>query len=287
MDDTIQRAWLSLGANILHSTSILNSKKFQSFFKLEPQLVQLVWVRLNAIYPNSVQQMHLLWCLHYLKTTNTNEEHIATTLSTNRRTLRIHVLDIHKASCRNSLTIQFDFGRRFKDWDFLVPSCLCDTMFVKITRPYLKDWEYYNSGKNAYGIWFQIVCSLGKPFRILSFEGPFKGAAADVSIFRSTVLPLLLPNEKVMCDKGYKNEERCWCPPEGKIGSLSLEDKIKRREVTAIRHTVERAIGRMRVWGVMQRRWSEDLGLITLCATVVAKLTQLDLYIHPLTVYCE
>ncbi len=125
--------------------------------------------------------------------------------------------------------------------------------------------------------------SLGKPFRILSFEGPFKGTAADVTIFRETIKPLLLPGELVMTDKGYWQDERCWTPPTGTYSEFSTEKKILRRKVTIIRHLNERGIGRLKFWGVMSRRWSGSFSQHKQIATIVSKLTQLELYCFPLT----
>jgi ADP-ribose pyrophosphatase YjhB (NUDIX family) len=112
--------------------------------------------------------------------------------------------------------------------------------------------------KNDTGLVYQVCCSLGKPFRFLSFDGPYKGAAADVSIFRSTILPKLRDRERVMCDRGYHQEARCWCPPTGNVNEMSVEEKKRRREVTRIRNLNERIIGRLKFWGCMRKRWHGD-----------------------------
>ena len=106
----------------------------------------------------------------------------------------------------------------------------------------MRPWEYYNSNKNDFGLQYQVVVSLGMPFRILHFDGPYKGAAADVSILRTTILKSLKQNEKVMTDKAYRFEKKCWTPPPGKYGSLSEIQKRDRREVTRIRQLNERVI---------------------------------------------
>ncbi len=104
-----------------------------------------------------------------------------------------------------------------------------------------------------------------------------------MSILRSTIVPLLDDDEEVMCDKGYRQEEKCWCPPAGKIATLSNEDKIKRREVTRIRQLNERVIGRLVSWGVFKKKWNKGLQFHKLCAHVAARLTQLEFYACPLT----
>ena len=163
------------------------------------------------------------------------------------------------------------------------PSCLVDTTFVRIERPYLCKWEYFNKNKSDHGFTYQVVVSLGKPFRILDFSGPFKGSAADVSVFRATLLENLEVGEKVMADRGYWQEERCWTPPIGKLQQLTEKQKIQRRKVTRIRQLNERVIGRLKKWGCLNRRWNHDWELQKLCAQVAAKLTQLELYYYPIT----
>ena len=128
------------------------------------------------------------------------------------------------------------------------------------------------------------MCSLGKPFRILDFDGPFKGSAADVSTLRSTIVPLLEENEKIMTDKGYHQEVKfCWTPPTGNISNLSVENKMKRRKVTRIRHLNERITGRLNNWGIFKKKWTKSWKLHRLCANVAARLTQLELYSNPVT----
>jgi hypothetical protein len=137
--------------------------------------------------------------------------------------------------------------------------------------------------KKDYGLLYQVVCSFGKPFRILSFNGPFKGSAADVSILRSTIVPYLRDDEKIIGDKGYRQENKCWCPPAGRIYELSDEEKSMRRKVTRIRQVNERLIGRLTSWGCFKKKWNKSIFLHKLCAHVAARLTQLEVHAFPLT----
>lgn len=128
-----------------------------------------------------------------------------------------------------------------------------DTTFVTITRPQLNTWEYYNKAHKTFGLLYQVIVSLGSPFRILAFDGPFKGSASDVSIFRGSTLNRLIADERVMCDKGYVSEEKCWTPPIGSMTTLTQEQKLERRKVTRIRQLNERLIGRLVTWGIFKK----------------------------------
>ena len=147
----------------------------------------------------------------------------------------------------------------------------------------MKCWEYYKKEKKRFALVYQISCSLGKPYRILSFHGPYKGSASDVGIFRETLKPKLLENERIMCDKAYLHDPACWCPPRGAMASLSVEEKKQRRKVTRIRQLNERLIGRIVSWGVFRRKWNHSWSFHALCAYVAARLTQLQVFYSPLT----
>ncbi len=130
---------------------------------------------------------------------------------------------------------------------------------------------------------YQVTVSLGKPYRILEFSGPYKGSCSDVSIVRNSVIPMLEENEKIMCDKGYLNESRCITPVKGKFATLSREEKGFSLEVAQVRQLNERVIGRVMQWGLMTKKWTLGFDFHELCARCVAKLTQLQLYTSPLT----
>ena len=94
---------------------------------------------------------------------------------------------------------------------------------------------------------------------------------------------MLREDEKIIGDKGYRQEEKCWCPPAGKINELSVEEKIERRKVTRIRQITERMIGRITSWGVFKRKWNKNFFFHKLCAHVAARFTQLEVHAYPLT----
>ncbi len=160
---------------------------------------------------------------------------------------------------------------------------MVDTTFVPIRKPYLRPYYYYSPNKKEYGLLYQVTVSIGKPYRIVDFSGPYKGSGADVTIMRESLLPSLEENEKVLCDKAYLREIACITPPQGKYQTLSREGKGKFIEVTKVRQLNERVIGRIKQWGVMVKKWQLDFDFHELCARCAAKLTQLQLYITPLT----
>jgi len=253
---------------------------FRRYFKLNVFQADYVFKRLTSMFPCSPE--HFLWTLHFIKTRDPDFTMVAGALNTCERTLLTYVSEI--ASNLRIALPEFDFENRFDGWNFLSPSFLVDTTFVRIKRPHLHPWEYFRKEKGDFGMLYQIACSLSKPFRFLHFDGPFKCSAAEVSIFRATLVPRMRKGERVMTDKGYyQDTERCWHPPLGPLASLSSEDKLRRRQVTRIRHLNERIIGRLTTWGCFKRRWNGHWRLQEDCCFCAAKLTQLELYCSPLT----
>jgi hypothetical protein len=165
----------------------------------------------------------------------------------------------------------------------LDPSCLVDSKFVRTRPPHLNPWHYYSVHKASYGVLYQVVVSLGKPYRILSLDGPFKGSCADVTIYRTTIKPQLKIEEKVMADKGYLVDSTCITPPQGTYSSLDAIGKSLFIAVTKIRQLNERAIGRLNLWGCFSKKWNQSIKKLSRCALACGKLTQLELYIYPLT----
>jgi len=273
--------WRLLGSLTLQKNKIVTEKEFRRNFKLNSSLVNQVYKKVLS-GGATVKPKYLLWTLFFLNSKNSNDDQISSLLGTTRKTMMVHIKEVLEKLIK--VLPKFNFGNRFKNWPFLQPSCLVDTTKVLISPPFLSPWEYYDKEQKVHCLLYQITCSLGKPFNILSFDGPFKGSSADVSIFRSTIVPLLEKNEKVMCDKGYWQEvEFCWCPPTGKISKLSNEEKIKRRKVTRIRHLNERVISRLHSWGCFQKKWKRSWTFQSICLHVVARLTQLELYSNPLS----
>jgi len=271
--------WLSLATVVISRRKKLNDTNFQKIFKLPVAVVNGLWR--NILGETNLNATSLLWTLYFLKTTNENLEEIAEFFQTNKNTLTKHVREIVHVIV--VVLPEFSFDSRFHHWPYLKPSCLVDTTFCRIQRPYLSDWEYFNKHKQSTGLLYQVVVSLGQPYRILSLDGPFKGCASDVGIFRDTIVPKLRDDEVTMADKGYRHEIRCWVPPLGNVGSLSPEERFQKSLVAKIRQVNERVIGRLKKWGFMNRTFRGNYDFHGECVQAIGKLAQLELYLSPLT----
>ena len=87
-------SWLALGASVLKRFKPIGEVQFQTSFKLPTQLVEIIWNKLISAEGNVIKAKHLLWALHFLKTDQTTLAEIASYLSTNRKTLTLHVYQV-------------------------------------------------------------------------------------------------------------------------------------------------------------------------------------------------
>ncbi len=92
--------WEILGSNVLRKKTVLSSRSFKRFFKLSNNLV-------NAIYTKIItsgyfcKRIHLLWTLYYLRTTNTYDNEISTTLGIAPNTMKIQVIKVLRLILRS------------------------------------------------------------------------------------------------------------------------------------------------------------------------------------------
>lgn len=84
------------------------------------------------------------------------------------------------------------------------------------------------------------------------FNGPFPaGLMPDIRIFCLNLKLLLLPEEKVIGDKGYRGDPKCCTPYEAKNKSYLQEMSVAR----ARHETVHR---RFKSWGTLQQIWRHN-----------------------------
>ena len=100
-------------------------------------------------------------------------------------------------------------------------------------------------------------------------NGPFKcGKWPDIKIFRSALKHLLLPQEKVEADAGYRGDRKVRHP-----GHVRNWNELKAKKAARGRH--ETVNGRLKNWNVIDQVFRHNLNLHGICFLAVAVLTQL------------
>jgi hypothetical protein len=83
--------WLAIGSTVLKHEKKLSPSQFRYHFKLQICLLEYLWKRLTSHF--QCDPKHLLWTLHFLKSKDPNEQGIASILNTDKKTLRLHVVE--------------------------------------------------------------------------------------------------------------------------------------------------------------------------------------------------
>ena len=109
------------------------------------------------------------------------------------------------------LTINFalqpNWEERKTDWPYKRPSVVVDTLVAQTWSPSLEEWKYVNKKRCRRSfLLYQVAVSLGS-LRIVSFDGPFKGAAADSSIMKTTIEQRLIDDDELALADKWKLEK--------------------------------------------------------------------------------
>ncbi len=119
------------------------------------------------------------------------------------------------------------------------------------------------------GVRYEVACCI-KTGHIVWINGPFPcGAFPDIKIFRLVLKDLLLPNEKVEADNGYRGEPFCIRTP---TVYETLEDLRKKKVVRARQETVNK---RFKQWNCLAEVYRHDLTKHEKVFGAVAVLCQL------------
>lgn len=163
------------------------------------------------------------------------------------------------------------------------PACVIDTTVTEITQPYLHSWEYWNHEYHMFALQYQFVVSVGTG-EVLHFCGPFKGAAAGISIAKAHFLPLLNTaiDEKVWGDKAYSSNPCFIAPTRGKRKYIHPTNQLRNKKIYRVRQIVERSILRVKHFARVTDRWPFSFKMHQKAMFASVKLMNLKLINHPL-----
>lgn len=207
----------------------------------------------------------------------------------NLRLLFIYSEQTWKSHNELESPLQIMWEERFFEWPYLVPSGAIDTTIVRIRSPTdegTNPEDYICKGRcKGPFVLFQAVVSFGTK-RIVYFDGPHKGRAADVTIARQSIVEpgLLKAGERLLADAGYRyeGENSMIVAPGGRTLNMTEDERRIAGIVHSHRQIVERIFGRMKMFGLMNGIWRFDLAFLQDCVFVIAMLTNFKLLYNPL-----
>lgn len=118
------------------------------------------------------------------------------------------------------------------------------------------------------GVRYELGVALGTT-QIVWVNGPFPaGSYSDQRIFRTTLLQLLLENEKVLADRGYNGPA---------VVHDCLENDPNGDKAAAYRATHERVNGKIKTFGCLNIRFRHPIEKHNLCMYAVVNVVQIEL----------
>lgn len=136
----------------------------------------------------------------------------------------------------------------------------------KIFEPSPFSTHWFSHKHNGPGIRYEVAISVATG-HIVWVHGPFPcGKYNDIRIFRLKLKNLLLPHEKVIADRGYR-DEKCVYLPNDLIYADNLYSSVRARHENANR--------RIKQFNIISNRFRHDLSLQHFCFFAAANLAQL------------
>jgi len=118
---------------------------------------------------------------------------------------------------------------------------------------------------------------LGKQNRIVYASGDYPGSIHDITIARNNFLGMLLPNESIVVDKGYRGDHRCIIP----LPKTSFHNIYQNSVMGGLRQNIERINNRIKIFNIA-RIWRGDRDNHGNIFLLVCKITNLEMEVHPL-----
>lgn len=149
----------------------------------------------------------------------------------------------------------------------------------------MNEWEFYSPKDKYHALKYEVAVSLNPNSRIVWLSGPFKGAAADVTIARRELIPLLRRDgEQMLADMGYEGPVELISPFKAYAGARLTNAQIRHNtDLQRERLIIERANHRLKIFGVLGGIWRHhDIEYNALCCRVVAKITNVIFLFQPL-----
>jgi len=126
--------------------------------------------------------------------------------------------------------------------------------------------QWYSHKHHGPGVRYEVAVSITSG-HIVWVYGPFPcGGFNDLSIFRSKLKGMILPGERIIADRGYKDEVCDYVSQD-----MVYQDKF----YSTVRARHEAVNRRIKQFNVVSQRFRHKLSLHFLCFQAAANLTQL------------
>jgi hypothetical protein len=112
------------------------------------------------------------------------------------------------------------------------------------------------------------------------------GSKVDLNMARRAgIQRVLLPGEKLVCDKGYVGWEFAITPIKGHWAGLHQWEKDWNRAINSVRVDVERVINVIKTWDALRIPWRHDITMHPHVFNVCSNLANIKMRFEPIRDY--
>jgi len=262
---------------VRHIESTLFKRRISAVFGVPLEVIAIVWVRMQDLWhlPLKEKRIHLLWAINFLKVYNTENVAAAnwrTTEKTYREKVRLYVDRLAALNVIN-------FEDRCIDWPHSWPCCSIDGTDFLVTERHPFDSSMYSHKLKHAGLRYEVALSLGRRCRIVWFAGGVPaGAKNDLELARDLFVPQLQPNERVLADKGYPDENFFWTPIKKARTPMERTFNVWHKRCMARHETIN---AKLKTFNCLRTMFRQSYDYHRLCVFAIANLINLSLMHDP------
>lgn len=159
-------------------------------------------------------------------------------------------------------------------------SGVVDVTRQRIQTPNFCAWEYWSGKDKFYALKYELAVSYRRPYKIIWFNGGYKGTISDIEVYRDQLKYALGNNEYLLGDKGYLGDPSLITPFKNPHGDILRDpDKLRFNHKLQIRRqTIERINKRVKDWRLAASTWRGfNYDFAITCFYVICKLVNLQL----------
>jgi hypothetical protein len=272
----------------LVTSRVTRQKRFRSLFGVSSDVCSHVWeyAFVNATIPAKAKPEHLLWCLLFMKTYD-SEAVLSTVVGVSEKTFRLWVWRLLEAisllydkivsfiddffnSIAHHLYFQIIFENRLiADFENRWCRMTVDGTDFAINEPTPFSSRWYSHKFRGPGLRYEVGVSI-KGGDIVHTNGPFPcGSWPDITIFRSCLMDKLDDGEMVEADRGYRGQ-----PNKVRI-PVDCRDENERKKKNRARARHETVNKRFKQFGILKQKFRHNLRKHQQIFRSVVVLTQL------------
>ncbi|EGC39506.1 hypothetical protein DICPUDRAFT_147720 [Dictyostelium purpureum] len=259
-------------------------KKFKKKFIFTKNVVEQLWADLENV-DESISEHDVIWTLDYLRY-YTGFDDRAEKYGISDRSLMAHVWKVIDAAKKLNFNSQLAdrVNQQVKDltseglelFEKPILTLAVDTSFFPLNT---KDNSFNNPKYSGKGLKYEFGCSLYDG-EVLWINGPFKGPALDISIFRKSLGKVSMkPGERFIGDKAYRGEKNRILTPHTQR-NMNPTEKLENQFIKRKHTIIENVFNIFKRFKCFKNKWNSSIQRHLNALTLIAYTYNLSVKIE-------